>query len=72
MKEAISEVAEKFSSAQDLKYSEILALDQKIRSFDLEDTLRQSASLANPSVTENSAVWHLQQFAYVSIKGNSE
>ena len=72
MKEVISEVAEKFSSAQNLKYSEILALDREIRSFDLDDTLRQPASLANPSVTESNAVKYLQQFAYVSIKSNSE
>ena len=72
MKEVISEVVEKFSSARNLKYSEILALDRKIRSFDPSDALRQSALLVDPNAAEGGVMWYLQQYADVMIKGNSE
>ena len=72
MKEVISEVVEKFSSARNLKYSEILALDRKVRSFDPSDALRQSALLVDPNAAEDGVMWYLQQYADVMIKGNSE
>ena len=72
MKEVVSEVVEKLSSAQNLKYSEILALDRKIRSFDQDDVMTRSALLPSTSATEGSVMWYLRRYAGVAIKGNSE
>lgn len=72
VKEVIAEVVDTLASARNLKYSEILALDRKIRLFDLADALRQSALLVNPAAAEGGVMWYLQQYADVVIKGNSE
>lgn len=72
IKEVISEVVEKLNSAQNLKYSDILALDNKIRSFDPFDGLRQSVFVVDPSATEGSMISYIQRNADVVMKGNSE
>lgn len=53
VKEVLSEVVERLSSNQKLKYSEILALDKKIRSFDADEAPRDRVDSNTPDVENN-------------------
>lgn len=53
VKEVLSEVVERLSSNQKLKYSEILALDKKIRSFDADEAPRDQVDSNTPDVENN-------------------
>lgn len=72
MKGVVSEVVEKLSSAQSLKYSEILALDRKISSFGTDDAISQSAMLLSQDAAGGGIMSYLQRYADLTIKGNSE
>ena len=69
VKEVLAEVVEKLSSNQMLKYSEILALDKKIRSFDANEATKVSMDPNDPSV-EDSEQRRLSECLHAVVNGN--